>query len=83
MQLKRSYIKLSEEKRAQIRLGQEQVNEELPELAERLRMAAEAATETTFRRIATRRLRLLGVEEVRLIINGKRTNTFVGTKIGK
>ncbi len=47
-QAKRTYIELSEEKRAQIRRAQAQVKEELPELAKRLRLANEAAEENTF-----------------------------------
>ena len=47
-QTNRTYIELSDEKRAQIRRAQEQVKEELPELAKRLRMANEAADEDTF-----------------------------------
>jgi transcriptional regulator with XRE-family HTH domain len=47
-QAKRTYVELSDEKRAQIRRAQEQVKEELPELARRLRMANEAAEENTF-----------------------------------
>lgn len=47
-QAKRTYIELSDEKRAQIRRAQAQVKEELPELAKRLRMANEAAAENTF-----------------------------------
>jgi hypothetical protein len=47
-QTKRTYIELSDEKRAQILRAQEQVKEELPELAKRLRMANEAAEEKTF-----------------------------------
>jgi ribosome-binding protein aMBF1 (putative translation factor) len=45
---KRTYVELSDEKRAQIRRAQAQVKEELPELAKRLRMAHEAAEENTF-----------------------------------
>ena len=47
-QTKESYIQLSDEKRAQIRLAQAQVKEELPELAKRLDMASKAAEENTF-----------------------------------
>jgi len=44
----RTYDELSEEKRAQIRRAQQLVKEELPDLANRLRMATEAAEEKTF-----------------------------------
>jgi ribosome-binding protein aMBF1 (putative translation factor) len=47
-QTKRTYVELSDEKRAQIKRWQEQVKDELPELAKRLRMATEAAEENTF-----------------------------------
>jgi hypothetical protein len=47
-QTKRTYVELSEEKRAQIKRWQEQVKEELPELANRLRLATKAAEEDTF-----------------------------------
>ena len=47
-QSKRNYVELSDEKRAQIKRWQEQVKEELPDLAKRLRMAEEAAEENTF-----------------------------------
>ena|ERR1043165_3095692 len=47
-QVKRSYVELSEDKRAQIRRAQALVKEELPELAKRLRIATEAAEENTF-----------------------------------
>jgi hypothetical protein len=45
---KRTYVELSDEKRAQIQRAQAQVKEELPELAIRLRMANKAAEERTF-----------------------------------
>jgi hypothetical protein len=45
---KPTYIELSDERRAQIRRAQAQVKDELPELAQRLRMANEAAQESTF-----------------------------------
>jgi hypothetical protein len=47
-QVKRAYIELSDEKRAQIRRAQAQVKEELPDLAKRLQLATEAAQENTF-----------------------------------
>jgi hypothetical protein len=47
-QAKRTYVELSDEKRAQIRRAHAQLKEELPELAKRLRMANEAAEENTF-----------------------------------
>ena len=47
-QAKRSYVELSDEKRAQVHRAQAQVKEELPELAIRLRMANEADEENTF-----------------------------------
>jgi hypothetical protein len=47
-QAKRTFVELSEEKRAQIKRWQSQVKEELPELATRLRMANEAAEENAF-----------------------------------
>jgi len=48
MQAKRAFIKLPEEKQAQIRRAQTEIKVELPELAKRLRMATEAAAESTF-----------------------------------
>ena len=47
-QTNRTYVELTEEKRAQIKRWQEQIKEELPDLAKRLRMATEAAEENTF-----------------------------------
>jgi ribosome-binding protein aMBF1 (putative translation factor) len=46
-QTQRTYVELSEEKRAQIRHWQEQIKEELPDLAQRLRMATAAAEQDT------------------------------------
>jgi hypothetical protein len=43
----RTYVELSEEKRAQIKRWQEQIKEELPDLARRLRLATKAAEEIT------------------------------------
>jgi ribosome-binding protein aMBF1 (putative translation factor) len=45
---KRTYIELSDEKRAQIKRSQEQVKDELPDLARRLQFANEAAKEASF-----------------------------------
>lgn len=47
-QAERSYTELTEEKRAEAKLWQAQVKDELPELARRLRMANEAAEENSF-----------------------------------
>jgi len=47
-QTQRTYVKLSEEKRAQIKRWQEQVKDELPDLANRLHLATKAAEEDTF-----------------------------------
>ena len=48
VKIKRTYVELSEEKRAQIKRWQEQVKDELPDLAKRLRLATNAAEENTF-----------------------------------
>jgi hypothetical protein len=47
-QTQRTYVELSDEKRAQIKRWQEQIKEELPDLAIRLRKATKAAEENTF-----------------------------------
>jgi hypothetical protein len=44
----RTYVELSEEKRTQIKRWQEQIKDELPDLARRLRLATKAAEEATF-----------------------------------
>ena len=47
-QAARTYVELSPENRAQIKHWQEQIKAELPELANRLRLATKAAEDNTF-----------------------------------